>query len=291
MAQPDYRKIFAVLSQNKPGKPSRSIPASRLHLAEDRTFFYSNSIDSNSEWENNNIAIAFQREVSHQIIPRVQPDLIHCHDWMTGLIPAMARQWGIPCLYTIKNLRTSRCLLSTIEDRGIDGAAIWQDLFYARYPSNYEETRNTNPFDFLLSGILTAQHINFSDPALQSNIAVNQNDVVYMLLEQVLSQKRKAGCVCGIPVANSSYKPSSDGKVYRNYGPTALQAKKQRASSCDPGDTAQGYIDLYEQVLQRSLINPQNIKIRRSKITGPKKKFAPKGFSSKVPEHQLLWAS
>ena len=64
----------------------------RLHLAEDRAFFYLRSVYSNYGSENEKIALAFQREIINNIIPHVQPDLIHCNDWMTGLIPAVARQ-------------------------------------------------------------------------------------------------------------------------------------------------------------------------------------------------------
>jgi starch synthase len=198
VAQPDYRKIFAACLKKKHQPLDGCVPGTRVHLARDRIFFYANPIDSNSEWENRRIAVAFQREVSHQIIPRVQPDLIHCHDWMTGLIPAVASQWGIPCLFTIQNLRSTRSLLSTIEDSGIDGAAIWQHLFYDRYPANYEETRGTNPVDFLLSGILAAHRINFSIPLKWSGIAEGWNVRHQTFLRDMLAQKRKDGYACEI---------------------------------------------------------------------------------------------
>jgi hypothetical protein len=42
-------------------------------------------------------------------------DLIHCNDWMTGLIQAMARRLEIPCLFTIHNIYNGKALLSSIE--------------------------------------------------------------------------------------------------------------------------------------------------------------------------------
>ncbi|MEJ2166905.1 MAG: response regulator, partial [Desulfobacterales bacterium] len=36
-----------------------------------------------------------------------QPDLIHCCDWMTGLIPAAARFYKIPCLFTVQKFDTA----------------------------------------------------------------------------------------------------------------------------------------------------------------------------------------
>ncbi|MBO5900197.1 MAG: glycogen/starch synthase, partial [Lentisphaeria bacterium] len=55
--------------------------------------------------------------------------LIHCNDWMTGLIPAAAHRMGIPCLFTVHNIHTSKALLADIEDRGIDAAPFWQNLY------------------------------------------------------------------------------------------------------------------------------------------------------------------
>ena len=134
VAIPDYREIFNAQNASILGKELRTIrkrmPDERIHLAEDRAFFYINRIYSGYEWENSKIALAFQREVINNIIPNVQPDLIHCNDWMTGLIPAMSRQLGIPCLFTVHNIYTVNSPLSNIEDRGIDAASFWQYLFY-----------------------------------------------------------------------------------------------------------------------------------------------------------------
>lgn len=110
------------------------------------------------------VSLAFQREVINTIVPRVQPNLIHCNDWMTGLIPAMARRIGIPCLFTIHNVYNVKTVLSSIEDRGIDLALFWQNLFFERQPENYEKTRNSNPVDFLVSGIFAAHFVNTTHP-------------------------------------------------------------------------------------------------------------------------------
>ena len=120
VAQPDYRKLFKMLFCNQQANPSIKLPTDRVHLAEDRSFFYSNPIGSNNKCENLEISLNFQREVINQIAPRVQPDLIHCHDWMTGLIPAAAKEIGIACLFTVQNAESAKSLLSNVEDRGND---------------------------------------------------------------------------------------------------------------------------------------------------------------------------
>jgi starch synthase/alpha-amylase len=189
VTQPDYRRIFSNLLQNKQNITYSGLPDTRVHFAEDRVFFYSNPIDSNYEWENIKISIAFQREVINRIIPLVQPDLIHCHHWMTGLIPAVARKLSIPCLFTVYKPDTVKSLLASVEDMGIDAAAFWQYLFYDRYPANYEETRETNPVNFLLSGILAAQVVSIAGFAYLMKKVQNKSFFTELPLNKILADK------------------------------------------------------------------------------------------------------
>ena len=255
VAQPDFRKIFAISSRKEKAGVSVKLPCDRVHLAEDRAIFYSKPINSNSEWENIKISLAFQREVINQIVPRVQPDLIHCYDWMTGLIPAAAKEYEMPCLFTVQNSDSAKSLLSYVEDRGIDAAAFWRRLFYDRFPGDYEETRDTNPLDLLLSGILAAHHVNTARPVILSDILTDRNDFFYSPLRQVLDRKWNAGCACAIhSTPDLSFNPTIDKK--QNL------VMRQRPSSSENRRTAQRYIDLYETILQRPLAAPVHQKAR-----------------------------
>ena len=226
VAQPDYRSIFAGLSRSNRLTPVKKIPGDRVHLTRDRVFFYSNRLHSNFQWENTKISLAFQREVINHVIPEVQPDLLHCHDWMTGLIPAMAKKIEIPCLFTVQNPGTAKSLLSYVEDKGIDAAAFWQHLFYDRYPINYEETRESNPVNFLLSGIFSANFVNISSSAFLAKMGENQSLFAKFPIWGALVKKMNAGCAA----VNSNL------------------AKTQQ------------YIDIYERMLQRSLLQPEREK-------------------------------
>jgi starch synthase/alpha-amylase len=221
ITQPDYRSAFSDILQNSPQIKRNRMPNSRVHLTEDRAFFYAKGPESNYKWENIKISLAFQREVINYILPLVQPDLVHCHDWMTGLIPAMARISGIPCVFTVQELETAKSLLSDIEDIGIDAAAFWQYLFCDRFPVNYEETRETNLIDFLTSGIFAANFVDVAQPDFLSKIGKDRNS-------------------CGKPLS-----PIITHKL------RTCSAAVSRIPAVD----AQYYLDIYEKILQRPIIN------------------------------------
>ncbi len=223
VALPDYREIFAAHMAPVLKKEIRRIrdkmPDERIHLAEDRAFFYLDSVYSNYGTDNIKIALAFQREIINNIIPHVRPDLIHCNDWMTGLIPAAARQMGIPCLFTVHNIHTVETMLDYIEDRGIDAAYFWHHLYYKHMAVEYEESRDTNPVDFLVSGVFAAHFVNTVSPTFLNEIVDERHAFVEPPLRQELSNKYWAQCATGILNApDPSYHPESDDALVQAYG-------------------------------------------------------------------------
>lgn len=223
VALPDYRTIFRghydpIIIRELDAIKSR-MPEERIHLAEDRVFFYLDCIYSNYGGENAKIALAFQREVINNIIPRVKPDIIHCNDWMTGLIPAKARQLNIPCLFTIHNIFTVKNFLSYIEDRGIDAASFWQYLFFDVIPSSYEEIRDFVPVDFLTSGVFAAHYVNTVSPTFLMEMIEGRHDFVEESLQRELTNKWNAGCAAGILNAPEySFSPKTDKALPCRYG-------------------------------------------------------------------------
>ncbi|MFZ5563303.1 MAG: glycogen synthase [Thermodesulfobacteriota bacterium] len=231
VALPDYRSLFShetdPLLKKEFKTISKKVPQERIHLAEDRAFFYMNAVYSNYSWENIKISLAFQREVINNIVPKVKPDLIHCNDWMTGLIPAMARELDIPCLFTLHNIFTVKKTLAEIEDRGIDAASFWRHLFFTRPPHNYEETRDTNPVDFLASGVFAAHYVNTVSPTFLREVVEGRHPFVEEPLKQELTHKWQAGCAVGILNSpDPSFHPTEDPHLAVQYGPkTAMEAK------------------------------------------------------------------
>ena len=224
VALPDYRALFAEHMSPLLRKEMRTIrgtmPQERIHLAEDRAFFYVNQVYSGYENDNTRIALAFQREVINHIVPSVQPDLIHCNDWMTGLIPAMARELEIPCLFTVHNVHTVRKTLAHIEDRGIDAAAFWKYLFYRYPPRSYEDSREWNEVDFLCSGIFSAHYVNTVSPTFLAEIVRGWHEFAEYSIRSELANKWHAGCAVGILNApDPSFSPQTDKALTKNYGP------------------------------------------------------------------------
>lgn len=232
VALPHYRQMFQVDAGNLIGEElrliQRKLSRDRIHLAEDRIFYYRDAVYGNYEGENPRLALAFQREVINNILPSVDPDLVHCNDWMTGLIPARARRLHIPSLFTVHNIYTQAVTLETIEEAGIDAARFWEHLFFRWPPSRYEGTRSSNPVDFLASGIFAAHFINTVSPTFLREIVDGRHDFVPPHVQRELANKFEAGCAAGILNApDPSYDPRTDIHLARQYdADTHREARK-----------------------------------------------------------------
>ncbi len=232
LALPDYRTIFNIQeSQHTPKKLNfirPKDPLERIHLAKDSAFFHVNRVYSGSDHEIISMSLAFQREVIHHIVPEIRPDLIHCNDWMTSLIPAMARELKIPCLFSIHNIHTVHTLLSRLEDSGLNSEVFWRNLYYSSYPGDYKETRDKIPLDYLVSGIFASHFVNTVSPTFLEEIITRQHDVVSEALMRELSNKKAEGCAEGILNApDPSYGTEKDRSLICGYSPEShLDGKK-----------------------------------------------------------------
>jgi ADP-glucose type glycogen/starch synthase len=226
VALPNYRRMFNGnifhLHESELRKYHEVLPGARIHLAEDRIFYYRDQVYSGYHDEAMRIALAFQREVINHIIPTVRPDLIHCNDWMTGMIPAMARRRGIKSLFTIHNIHTREVPLVRIEENGIDAAEFWMNLFLDGMPSGgYEHARADLSVDLLASGIFSAHFINTVSPRFLWEIVEGWHpSIVPGAVRAEIRNKYAAGCASGILNApDASYDPATDPSLARTYGP------------------------------------------------------------------------
>ncbi len=222
VALPNYRRMFQNdvfnLHEKELRKYHEILPGNRIHLAEDRIFYYRKQVYSGQFDESLKIALVFQREVINHIVPHVNPDLIHCNDWMTGLIPGMARRRGIKSLFTVHNIHTTRVGLPQIEDIGIDAAEFWGNLYYDGLPNNYEHARGQMPVDLLTSGIFAAHFINTVSPRFLWEVVQGWHNMVPPSVRAELRHKYYAQCAKGILNApDPSYDPAIDEALPINY--------------------------------------------------------------------------
>lgn len=231
VALPNYRKMFhldvAQVHDLEYNKVSRALPEQRIHLAEDRVFYHRSKVYSASE--NHLISLAFQREVINHILPQVRPHLVHCNDWMTGLIPPVAKRFGIKSLFTVHNIHTERLTLAMIEDRGIDAADFWQHLYFTRPPYDYEESRDNNAVDFLTSGIFAADHVNSVSPTFLSEVVDGIHNHIPGHIRHELWAKCNAGCATGILNApDPSFNPVNDTYITDHFSvDTVMKGKRE----------------------------------------------------------------
>ena len=237
VALPDYRSIFNGYTTKTHSmeleKIRKRLDEERIHLAADRAFFYLDNVYSGYSDKDLKVSLAFQREVINNIIPRVEPDIIHCNDWMTGLIPAMARQLEIPCLFTIHNIHTMTSTMAEIEDRGIDAASFWKQLYFKTPPHSYEESRDWNRVDFLTSGVFAAHYVNTVSPTFLKEIVEDRHPFVENCLKNELINKYHAGCATGILNApEPEFNPAVDEMIRYNYGPKNHRKMKAKNKLC-----------------------------------------------------------
>lgn len=142
-----------------------------------------------------------------------RPDLIHCHDWQTGLIPVYLKTefaanpffWGIKTIMTIHNLRFQGVWdIKTM--RGLSGLP--DELFT---PDKLEFKKDAN---MLKGGIVYSDFI-----TTVSNTYAQEIQTAYYGegLDGLLIARNQSlfGIVNGVDYA--LYDPSNDAKIYRNY--------------------------------------------------------------------------
>jgi starch synthase/alpha-amylase len=113
-----------------------------------------------------------------------------------------------------------KSLLADIEERGIDSAYFWQHLYYERMSYDYEGTRESNPVDFLVSGVFAAHFVNTVSPTFLRELTEGRHDFVQVPLKQELANKFNADCAVGILNApDPSFNPATDDDLVLEFDP------------------------------------------------------------------------
>ncbi len=224
LAIPFYRPMFRSglpkYLRESLGELLETLPENRIHLIENERFTYMESVYSADGLENTRIALAFQKSVIQDVIPAIRPDLIHCHDWMTSLIPAFALEAGIPTLFTLHNIHTVKSTMGLMVDHGLDPSGFWRNLYFERMPDGYDESRDANPVEYMTSGIFAAAAVNTVSRSFLEEIIEGEHDFVERSIRRELARKYQEGRAWGILNApDESFDPSEDEALFRRYTP------------------------------------------------------------------------
>ncbi|MES2996386.1 MAG: glycogen/starch synthase [Verrucomicrobiota bacterium] len=218
VAMPDYRGIL----------PSHAAGLRNLHLCPDQEFDHRKSVYDGGREAMVHGSLAFQREVI-RLLPEIRPDVVHCHDWMTGLVPAVARELNIPCVFTLQNLHDHNLTLRDLEAAGIDARdGMWRHLFYQHFPAGYETTRDFNFFSPLASGIHAADFVTVVGHGFLEEINDGRHPVPGLVREAIRGKHndgRAHGILNALP---DTYRPENDPHVCFRYDAASHVEGKRR---------------------------------------------------------------
>ncbi|MCX6004354.1 MAG: glycogen/starch synthase [Chloroflexi bacterium] len=143
-----------------------------------------------------------------------QPDIIHCHDWHTALIPLLVRLKGYNyrTVFTIHNIKYQGNFDNyMLYESGL--AAYW----HARLPGNQQI-----PFNFMSQGILWADAVStvsetFAREILTQEYGYGQQDLLNFRKESLFGIRNGLGY--------EEYDPQSDKLIAANYSPDEMAGK------------------------------------------------------------------
>ncbi len=238
VAIPHYRKMYRDSSHTRPlhrvilrekNKYFSKLSENRIHLANDELFFEREQVYSSYTLNDTSVAVAFQREVINTIIPRVKPDIIHCNDWMTGLIPAYAKSQGIKTLFTLHNIHTNYTPLSSLKEAGINTDEFEQHL----YLSENESNPNDPLVNLLVSGIFASDKVNTVSTTFLEELVTGMHSFIDWDVRKEVISKHSHGHALGvINVPQSNQDPRKDRHIVMNYNSKGfLKGKKRNKAS------------------------------------------------------------
>ena len=151
-----------------------------------------------------------------------KPDIIHCHDWQTGLLPVYLKNefaanpffWGIKTIITIHNLKFQ----GIWDKEWVQGVSGLTDNLFT--PDKLEFKKDAN---MLKGGLVYADYITTVSDTYANEI---QTEYYGEGLNGLLSARHfdMQGIVNGIDY--NAYDPQTDGRIYCNYNASDFRKKK-----------------------------------------------------------------
>jgi len=210
-------KSFAVslMGHSEPATLKKTMLKGRIpvYLVENQRYFGTEEIYTQDELDR---FLFFSLSIP-SIISQLdfRPDIIHCHDWHTSLVPLGLKKAKItlPSIFTIHNLAYQGSFDQEFFQRsGL--SSVWQE---------YIPTDAPRPLlNFMSQGILLADIVTTVSPSYASEILTSQYGEG---LEQLLSYRFNElyGIVNGIDY--DEYNPATDPYLERNYDFTTIERR------------------------------------------------------------------
>lgn len=171
-----------------------------VHLVTDSAFSHLAGVyDESKQHPRIRRAEAFQRYIINQLLDELRPDVVHCNDWMTGLVPAAAREKGIRSIFTLHNVFTEHETPANIDRSGIDVRRFFHNLYYERWPDPRVDNWEDNRVDFTASGIHGADVVNTVSPSFLDELVRGEfEDIVPPSVRHAIREKHAQGKALGI---------------------------------------------------------------------------------------------
>ncbi|MCF7792513.1 MAG: glycogen/starch synthase [Candidatus Cloacimonetes bacterium] len=197
-------KQMADITSQKIDKLAVVLSGRGIHLVNDSAFSYlKNPYEENPFHSPIKRSLALQRHVINLLLDYIQPDVIHCNDWMTGLIPAAAKAKGIKTLFTLHNIFTEKQTMMEIESSGIRPVDFVEWLYFGNYPENIKETWpqhfKTNYIDFTATAIFASDFFNTVSETFLQELRENMfPEIVSKPIFEMIKMKCDSGRAAGI---------------------------------------------------------------------------------------------
>jgi ADP-glucose type glycogen/starch synthase len=139
-------------------------------------------------------AEALQRYIINHLLEYIRPDVVHCNDWMTGLVPAAAREKGFKSLFTLHNVFTEKETPENIDRGGIDVRRFFTNLYFESFPHDFRRDWRWNKIDFTASGIHAADIVNtVSQTFLEEIVAGEFEHIIPSSIRHAIRSKYEEG--------------------------------------------------------------------------------------------------
>jgi len=166
-----------------------------IHLVNDSAFSYiEDPYSTNTVHPPVRRSLAYQRYVINELLDRIKPDVVHCNDWMTGLIPAAAKSKGIKSLFTLHNIFSEYRTMKEIEISGIRPMDFMENLYFESFPgnikNNWKKNFDTNRVDFTASAIMSSDFFNTVSQSFLKELYNDEfSDLVTRPIYQTIKEK------------------------------------------------------------------------------------------------------